>query len=175
MKTLIFFLTLFTAFPALSFDNDTAGTSGDVLRILLPAAAYSATVVNNDKEGRKEFLKSFSANIAATYSLKEFIKKDRPDGSGDDSFPSGHASMAFQAASFLQERYGRMYGMPAYALAAYTSWTRLAVDEHDIEDVSVGAALGIASGLIFTSPSGKAVLFPLIGRQTFGLSFSARW
>jgi len=175
MKTLIFFLTVLSALPAFAFDNDTAGTSGDVLRVLLPAAAYSATVVNNDKEGGKEFLKSFSANAAATYSLKEIIKKDRPDGSNDDSFPSGHASMAFQAASFLQERYGRMYGLPAYTLAAYTSWTRLAVDDHDVEDVAVGAALGIASGFIFTSPSGKAVLFPLIGRNTAGLSFSTRW
>ncbi len=128
--------------------DDAVETSGSVLRVAIPAAAYALTFVEDDPEGRPQFYRSFGANVLATLALKEAVNKSRPDGSDDDAFPSGHASMAFQGASFIHRRYGIERAWPAYALAAYTGWTRLDADEHDELDVLAGAALGIASSML---------------------------
>lgn len=128
--------------------EDSVETSGTVLRYAIPAAAFALTFVEDDRSGRQQFYRSFGANVVATLALKEVVNKARPDGSDDDALPSGHASMAFQGASFIHRRYGLKRAWPAYALAAYTGWTRLDADEHDEADVLAGAALGIASSML---------------------------
>ena len=137
--------TLLTGEAAVADGSETAG---DVLRIALPAAAFAVTVRRDDREGRRQFYRSFAANVGATLVLKEAVDKDRPDGTDDDAFPSGHASMAFQGAAFIHRRYGWKPAWPAYALAAFTAWTRVDADEHDEADVIAGAALGIASSFL---------------------------
>lgn len=129
--------------------GDAVETSGDILRVALPAAAFAMTFLEDDAEGRPQFYKSFGATVVTTLLLKELVSKDRPDGSDDDAFPSGHASTAFQGASFIHRRYGLGKAWPAYLLAAYTGWTRLDADEHDEADVLAGAAIGFASSLLF--------------------------
>jgi membrane-associated phospholipid phosphatase len=132
--------------------NKTLETSGDVLFVALPTTAVITTFLNKDNKGRKEFAKGFVTNIAITLALKEIVKKPRPDLSDTKSFPSGHTSTAFQSASFLQKRYGWKYGVPAYLLAGFTGFTRINADKHDGWDVLVGAAIGIGSTYIFTTP-----------------------
>ena len=139
---------LMLAFASVSSASDDVETSGSVLRVAIPAAAFALTVVEDDKEGRHQFYRSFGANVLATLALKEVVNKSRPDGSDDDAFPSGHASMAFQGASFIHRRYGIERAWPAYALAAYTGWTRLDADEHDEADVLAGVLLGVASSML---------------------------
>jgi membrane-associated phospholipid phosphatase len=82
--------------------------------------------------------------------LKGVVDKNRPDGSGDDAFPSGHASTAFQSAAFLHRRYGMRTAWPAYALATFVGWSRIDADKHDSSDVLAGAAIGIASSVWLT-------------------------
>ena len=94
------------------------------------------------------FYKSFGAAVGSAWLLKETVHKERPDGSGDDAFPSGHAATAFQGAAFIHRRYGIKQAWPAYVLAAYTGWTRVDADQHDTTDVLAGAALGIASSFV---------------------------
>jgi len=137
--------------PAGAFAGDSVETGGSVLRVAIPAAAYALTFYKDDAVGRNQFYKSFATNIVATWALKEIIDEPRPDGSGDDAFPSGHASMAFQGASFIHRRYGLRAAWPAYALAVYTGWTRLDADEHDEADVIAGAALGLLSSALFVT------------------------
>src|SRR5690606_13897282 len=79
--------TLLTGEAAVADGSETAG---DVLRIALPAAAFAVTVRRDDREGRRQFYRSFAANVGATLVLKEAVDKDRPDGTDDDAFPSGH-------------------------------------------------------------------------------------
>ena len=129
--------------------GDSIESSGDILRAAIPAAAFAMTFAKDDRQGRRQFYKSFGANVAATLVLKELIDKERPDGSDDDALPSGHTSTAFQGAAFLHRRYGFGTAWPAWVLAAYTGWTRLDADEHDEADVIAGAALGIASSMLF--------------------------
>jgi membrane-associated phospholipid phosphatase len=82
------------------------------------------------------------ATQVVTHTVKRTINRERPNG-GDYSFPSGHTSCAFQAASFLQFKYGWQVGIPAYALAAYVGWSRYYADKHYISDILAGAAVGI--------------------------------
>ncbi len=129
--------------------SDFVETSGDALRLALPAYALALTVKHHDKDGRRQFYRAFGANVAGTWALKEIVDKKRPNGQGQDAFPSGHSSMAFQGAAFIHRRYGFRDAWPAYALATYTAWTRVDLDEHDAADVVAGAALGIASSFYF--------------------------
>lgn len=126
--------------------------SGDVLAYGGPVVVLGSTFIWRDgQKGTCQFIKSMALTQAATLSLKYIINKPRPDGD-DYAFPSGHTSSAFTAAAFSQKRYGWKIGAPAYALAAYTGWTRIKAKRHDIYDVVAGAAIGVGSGLLFAKP-----------------------
>lgn len=115
-------------------------------------------VANKDKKGFWQFAKSYGVNIATTYALKIAIDKPRPDGRTDGhAFPSGHTSVAFQGASFLQRRYGWSYGIPAYAVAGFVAFSRLEGihDRHDGWDVLGGIVVGVGSTYLFTTPYQK--------------------
>jgi membrane-associated phospholipid phosphatase len=92
--------------------------------------------------------------VTLTQGLKFVVSRTRPDGEAR-SFPSGHASAAFATASTLQRHFGRKAAIPAYAVAAYTSASRLQANSHYASDVIVGATLGIAIGRTATIPIGR--------------------
>jgi membrane-associated phospholipid phosphatase len=50
----------------------------------------------------------------------------------------------------LQEHLGWKVGLPAFAAAAYTAASRVAVNQHWASDVVFGAAVGLASGRTVT-------------------------
>jgi membrane-associated phospholipid phosphatase len=146
-------------------------TAGDVLRFAIPATAYALTFAHHDPEARPQFYKSLAMTVGSTWVLKETVRKERPDGSGDDAFPSGHAAAAFQGASFIHRRYGIKQAWPAYVLASYTGWTRVDSDKHDTTDVLAGAALGVASSFIFAKRRDVSVTASL-EPQGFAIRFS---
>lgn len=81
-------------------------------------------------------------------SIKYTSKVERPDGSKNNSFPSGHAAMAFTNASFLHKEYGMVN--PAYSIAGYGSATLTGLgrnlnNRHWLPDILVGAGIGIIS------------------------------
>lgn len=104
--------------------------------------------------------------------LKYAIDKDRPDDSGDDSFPSGHTADSFAAATFIQQRYGWKWGIPAYIGATFVGYTRVDSDKHYVEDVLAGAAIGIISGLYFTEPYSGITISPIAKSGHYGINFS---
>ena len=80
--------------------------------------------------------------------LKKITKVQRPDGSGFNSFPSGHTTTAFAAAEFLRKEYSDVspwYGIAGYAVAATTGILRLYNNKHWVSDVVAGAGFGILS------------------------------
>jgi len=50
------------------------------------------------------FGKSWAATLGATEALKRITQVERPDRSNHESFPSGHASHAFAAATYVATR-----------------------------------------------------------------------
>jgi len=150
-------------------------TSGDVLAVLLPTIAYGSTFYMDDEEGRIAFYKSFFSTLAVTQGLKYSVKKTRPDGSDNRSFPSGHSSASFQAASFIQMRYGWEYGVPAYLTASYVAWSRVHAKKHYVADVVAGASIGILGSYLFTEPYKGLTITPVASSQQFGVLVSARW
>jgi membrane-associated phospholipid phosphatase len=155
--------------------SDGVENAGSVIRTLIPAVAYGTTFYLHDKDGRSQFYKSFFSNLAVTYALKATVDKTRPDGSNNESFPSGHSSVAFQGAAFIGKRYGLKYGIPAYLGATFVAWSRVQSDNHYTIDVVAGAAIGIVSSLIFTKPYKGFVVTPLVDNGFYGVGISKQW
>jgi membrane-associated phospholipid phosphatase len=122
---------------------------GDAAAILLPVGAAGGALLARDSKGLAQLAESYAASMAVVYVLKPLVDRNRPYG-GRRSFPSGHATSAFAGAAFLQMRYGWALGLPAYAVAAYVAYSRVEADRHHTSDVVAGAAIGIASNLVFT-------------------------
>lgn len=152
--------------------NAASDTAADVLRLALPAAAWGLSQTEQTDAGAWMFYKSFATTIVSTQLLKSTISAPRPDGSDDKGFPSGHASMAFQGAAFMQRRYGWAYGAPAYALATYVGYSRVDNRHHYSKDVLAGAVLGIVSSYLFTDPATNWQLQPLFSANQLGLQLS---
>jgi len=146
-------------------------TSGDILRLLIPAVAFAATYYLDDKEGRDQFYRSFAANGVATYALKYAINKKRPNGE-DYSFPSGHASVTMQSATFIHKRYGLKYAIPAYLGATFTGYSRVKSDNHYTIDVVSGAVIGALSSYYFTTTHKGYTITPNVNRGIFGFTFT---
>jgi membrane-associated phospholipid phosphatase len=142
--------------------SETIGTAGDVLRIAIPAVAAGMTLLKRDTDGAKQLLYSLVAAAAVTEGLKYTVREKSPKGE-DHAFPSGHASIAFSGAAFIQKRYGWTAGLPSYLAASFVAYSRVETDEHRVRDVLAGAVIGIASGMIFTSPFENVTAAPIIG------------
>ncbi len=84
----------------------------------------------------------------STFAVKGITKVERPDGSSNDSFPSGHTAVAFMGAEFLYQEYKDVsvwYGVAGYVVAAGTGVCRMYNNRHWFSDVVAGAGFGILS------------------------------
>lgn len=83
---------------------------------------------------------------SVTGGIKRLANEDRPDGSNDHSFPSGHTATAFMCATMLQKEYGHLspwVGFGAYGVATATGVMRIMNNRHWMSDVLAGAGMGI--------------------------------
>jgi membrane-associated phospholipid phosphatase len=90
-----------------------------------------------------------------TQLIKVAVRRDRPihpDGSSNPgySFPSGHATVTFAAATVLQQHLGWKAAVPTYLVASYVAMSRLHDNRHFASDVAFGAADGIIIGRAVT-------------------------
>ena len=92
--------------------------SADQLLVGIPVAAFALTFLLADDPSTGDALGFNFVHMtgsprhdlglalmragAVTYGLKYSVEERRPDGSGDDSFPSGHTSISFAAAEFTR-------------------------------------------------------------------------
>jgi membrane-associated phospholipid phosphatase len=87
-----------------------------------------------------------ATSLIVTNGLKYSIAEPRPDGSSNNSFPSGHTTTAFMGAHMFHKEYkdkSPLYSIAAYTLAAVTGVFRQLNNRHWISDVFAGAGLGI--------------------------------
>ena len=125
-----------------------------VLVLGLGALAAGTTVARSDATGGKQLLFTFGSTFLAAEALKATVHERRPDGSGNDGFPSAHAAVAFAAATYFSIRYGDEYPqfVPwAYGAAALTGIARVKARKHYARDVIAGAALGWGLAQYFTT------------------------
>lgn len=111
-----------------------------------------------------------AATAGTTALFKEITGRNRPLGQDDDSFPSGHASLASVSARLTHETL-RYYDLPRGAciaadaglagLSLTTGWARVEAGEHHPADVLAGAALGNFLAVFAT----EAFLRPNLGES----------
>jgi hypothetical protein len=88
-----------------------------------------------------------AVNCVITSGLKRLVRRPRPGG-GSYSFPSGHTSTAFAAASLIDSNSGGVIGVSAYGLAGMTGFSRMEARRHYPSDVLAGAAIGLISAQV---------------------------
>ncbi|MGK6340956.1 phosphatase PAP2 family protein [Chryseobacterium sp. DT-3] len=137
--------------------------------------------------------KQMAANVAVSSAITGsiiYISKTgfgslRPDGSSNNSFPSGHSALAFNLATlqFLEYKDANIwYASSGYVFAVATAVMRVGNNRHWCGDVLKGAGLGIGIAVLvnywnplskFTAAkiSGKQIsvrAYPVISQNTYG-------
>ncbi|AEH44840.1 phosphoesterase PA-phosphatase related protein [Thermodesulfatator indicus DSM 15286] len=175
-KILLWYFSFSVLLVSFSYASDVIEQTGNFIKVILPVTAIGLSLYKNDYEGLFQFTESFLTTITITYGLKYSIKTTRPNGE-PHSFPSGHTSIAFSGASFLQKRYGWKYGIPAYAAAAFIGYSRLEANKHYFRDILAGAIIGTASSYLFTDvySSNKMSFIPVVENKSFIMLFNLRF
>lgn len=151
------------------------GVSTDITVVALPVAALTTVLIERDWQGLKQGVFTGIAAAGSMLILKYSVSELRPDHSNYHSFPSGHSTIAFASAAFMQRRYGWKWGIPAYTVATYTAVGRVLAKKHHWWDCVAGATIGVASAYIFTTPWAREHEFsmaPVATDSAVGLTLS---
>ena len=97
-----------------------------------------------------DLIRALIVSEAIVETLKYTTRRERPDGSGKSSFPSGHAADTFAFATALERHLNWKLFVPAYAFSSYVAMSRLPANRHWLSDVVFGSAVGIISGRTVT-------------------------
>lgn len=150
--------------------------------------AFGIKGKNNLKDKSIILATSFLIMSITVTGLKSIAKIERPDGSSNNSFPSGHTANAFMGAEFLYQEYkdtSVWYGVSGYVVAAATGAFRMYNNRHWLTDVVSGAGIGIISAKagywlfpvvnkLFTSsihPEKKSAFIPYYNGKEVGFGF----
>ncbi len=144
--------------PGLDQVMQAASSHGDFSKIW-HAVALGRVALDRHKLTQSVALSSLlgAESLIVNQGVKRLFKRRRPTEQGDpryevrrpstSSFPSGHASSAFFAATLLSGWDGRRSAPLWYGLACVVGWSRAYVRIHHPSDVIAGAALATALGL----------------------------
>ena len=144
-------------------------TVDDVLQYAPAAAVYGLNACgvkgkNNLKDRSIILASSYLMMSVAVLALKDITNIERPDGSSNNSFPSGHTATAFAGAEFMYQEYkdkSIWYGVSGYIVAGATGVFRVVNNRHWVTDVVAGAGIGILTT--------KAAywMYPYLNRKVF--------
>jgi hypothetical protein len=157
-----------------------ATPSGDTAKDWLPAKARGALVE----------LGAVGATSGLTALLKDATDRERPDGSSENSLPSGHASASSSYATLANRNLATIEALEdltpllraANAAAVVgVGWARVEAQRHFPSDVLAGAALGhfltaFIHDAFMNLPQDKYVDLSVFGVEDgFGLELSVRF
>ena len=147
MKKVLVIFILFTIVGHKFAYASTIGDIGDFISFkILPVYSFGATVYNSDWKtwydydwyGLRDLVVVNLVKSTVTDSIKDHVHEMRPNGKGNNSFPSGHTANAFANAAFIHRRYGIKQAILPYALA--------------------GAAIGFLAGWVFTNKKVQTII-----------------
>lgn len=149
----------------------------DVLRVIPMTAAVGLNIAGIEGSMPKSqalLAKGISLGITAgvAWTLKGVVCEQRPDGSDNNSFPSGHAAIAFAGAHALHKDYGKLspwISVAGYSVATFVAIDRVAKDRHHWYDVTAGAAIGVAATELSYRLTER-----LFRRNDVGIAFTGR-
>ncbi|MCM0664441.1 MULTISPECIES: phosphatase PAP2 family protein [Flavobacterium] len=152
--------------------------------------AFGVKGKNNMRDRSVILVTSYAIMATTVLGLKSISHVERPDGSSNNSFPSGHTATAFMGAEFLYQEYkdkSIWYGIAGYAVATGTGLFRIYNNRHWLTDVAAGAGIGILSTkiaywinpyitkkLFKSSAENKStsMIMPFYNGQQYGLGFA---
>ena len=97
-----------------------------------------------------DLIRSLAISEGLTQTLKYTTRRERPDHSSRNSFPSGHAADTFAFATALERHLGWRGAVPAYAFASYVAVSRMPANRHWLSDAVFGAVVGVIAGRTVT-------------------------
>jgi len=111
--------------------------------------------------------------------VKVAVRRERPpqpDGSQlhTFSFPSGHATLTFAAATVLQQHLGYRAGLPTYLVASWVAMSRIHDNRHYASDVVFGAATGVVIGRSVTWHGRNFYASPMLVPGGAGVMMASR-
>jgi len=113
---------------------------------LLIADIVGVPAKNHWFDQAKNWTISWYVTDLITFKLKDWVKKPRPDGYDNFSFPSGHTSYAFMNAEVLYNEFkgtSPWLAYSGYAFAGATAGLRIANNAHFLSDVMFSAGLAM--------------------------------
>ena len=134
------------------YGNPTLTHLGEGVAIALPLLAGGVTLYKDDWTGTVQLAEDGILTVGTAYALKNIVHEERPDGSDDHSFPSGTVAVAASGSSFLWGRYGWEYGVPAFLLTQFVSYTRIQAKQHHWYDTLASSAIAAGYGYMVTTP-----------------------
>jgi membrane-associated phospholipid phosphatase len=135
--------------PGGTLANPGSTAGGGTVMLPLVGGMFLAGRFSHDGTFRNatyDMAQAFIVNSTYTGLLKVAVGRPRPDGSDNQSFPSGHASNAFALATVANAHFGAKVGIPAYLAASAIGIARIEKNVHNLSDVLAGATLGYIVG-----------------------------
>jgi len=170
--------TLFAALPAFADSparqaSNFASGSGNIIYL---AAAVGLPLLSDGKHGTNHALRAADAIGTATLlseGFKNLFHEKRPDSNAHDSFPSGHATAAFAAATVESDLHPKQAAL-WFTGATLISYSRIRLHRHYTQDVIAGALLGYGTARLELSAPRGLILSPLIQPDSrgFGLQMT---
>jgi membrane-associated phospholipid phosphatase len=121
-----------------------------------------------------DVLRAQVLSLGIAYGLKYTVRRERPDHSSSDSFPSGHSAQTFASATVLTRHLGPAAAVPAFGAAGFVAMSRVNQRRHYLTDVMFGAGLGVAVGWTGTRRVGAWQVTPAVSPSGAAVSVSRR-
>lgn len=163
MQRFCLVLSIFFCSSVYADSANTWNTISNIFGYGMPLIALGYSIDQEDESGALQFAASLGTAYGTSTILKNTFPKDRPDDSGNDSFPSDHAAITFSSARYMIKRYdANPYYW--YAAAGITSLARVQANKHTWGDVIAGGAIGFVASELWTSRKDRQLaVFPQPG------------
>lgn len=148
------------------------GGRGEELTFVLLGAGWLTRDQRMTNAG-VDALESSILSSFVTKAGKKIARRERPDHSDNQSFPSGHATNAFAIATAIATDYQDKPVVPviAYALATTVAIARVHENVHFPADVVAGALIGRATAKSITARHAHVTIIPVRRGVVAELSF----